>query len=142
MVVIRTLDTNSQQPEMCAEMRIFMSLSDKLLNAVTGSNIVTHKVSVNTLAEIINQTFLQNADAAEINRVERAIRGKFMTYTDIDSADGNFHLHISFFMRGLTQHRTVWVKNYETEDVWEWSGFSLSPLKNAMEYYINSARLR
>ena len=53
-----------------------MSLSDSLLNAVTGSNISTHKVSVGNLAEIINQTFLQNAERYEIDKVERAIRGK------------------------------------------------------------------
>ncbi|MCI5640385.1 MAG: hypothetical protein MR316_05310 [Lachnospiraceae bacterium] len=119
-----------------------MSLSDKLLNAVTGSNITTHKVSVYNLAEIIDQTFLQNADRYQIDMVERAIKGKIFAYTDIDSPDGNFRLHISYFMRGLTQHRTVWVKNYETEDIWEWSGFSLSPLKRAMQHYLNSARLR
>ena len=99
-----------------------MSLSDSLLNAVTGSNISTHKVSVGNLAEIINQTFLQNAERCEIDKVERAIRGKIFGYTDIESPDGKFHLHVSFFMRGLTKHRTVWVKNYETEDIWEWSG--------------------
>lgn len=119
-----------------------MSLSDSLLNAVTGSNIPTHKVSVGNLAEIINQTFLQNAERYEIDKVERAIRGKIFGYTDIESPDGKFHLHVSFFMRGLTKHRTVWVKNYETEDIWEWSGFSLSPLKRAMQYHLNAVRLR
>ena len=69
-----------------------MSLSDSLLNAVTGSNIPTHKVSVGNLAEIINQTFLQNAERYEIDKVERAIRGKIFGYTDIESLDGKFHL--------------------------------------------------
>ena len=117
-----------------------MSLSDSLLNAVTGSNISTHKVSVGNLAEIIIRPFYKTPSA--MRSIERAIRGKIFGYTDIESPDGKFHLHVSFFMRGLTKHRTVWVKNYETEDIWEWSGFSLSPLKRAMQYHLNAARLR
>ena len=48
-----------------------MSLSDSLLNAVTGSNISTHKVSVGNLAEIINPILDANKEelgmTAEIN---------------------------------------------------------------------------
>lgn len=78
----------------------------------------------------------------DIDKVERAIKGKILAYTDIDSPDGNYRLHISYFLRGITRHRTVWVKKYDTEDVWEWSGFSLSPLKSAMRSHLTSARLR
>lgn len=119
-----------------------MSLSDNIWNGLTGHNVHTIKVSAEQLAAVINDAFIKNASSTEeLNRIERTVRGSKLIFRRMDSEDGRFHLYVSSFEQGLTQHRYAFVKNYETEEVFEWNGFNLSPLRNAVEPYLLHARM-
>ena len=119
-----------------------MSLGDKILNSVFGTNIHTTKVSAEQLAAIINDAFIRNATSREeLDKIERTVRGSKLIFRRMDSEDGRFHLYVSYFERGLTQHRYVFVKNYETEEVFEWGGLNLGPLKRAVKPYLLQARI-
>lgn len=119
-----------------------MSLGDSIVNSVFGTNIHTIKVNAGQLAAVINDAFIRKAtNREELDKIERTVRGSKLMFHRMDSEDGKFHLHVSYFERGLTEHRYVFVKNYETEEVFEWRGLSLSPLKKAVEPYLLHARM-
>lgn len=118
-----------------------MSLGDNIWNGLTGHNVHTIRVSAEQLAAIINDAFIKNATSTEeLNRIEHTVNAG-LTFRRMDSEDGRFHLYVSYFERGLTQHRYAFVKNYETEEVFEWRGFNLSPLKKAVAPYLLRARM-
>lgn len=118
-----------------------MSLGDNIWNGLTGHNVHTIRVSAEQLAAIINDAFIKNATSTEeLNRIEHTVNAR-LTFRRMDSEDGRFHLYVSYFERGLTQHRYAFVKNYETEEVFEWRGFNLSPLKKAVAPYLLRARM-
>lgn len=106
-----------------------MVVRDKIINTLMGSNIKTVRVTALQLAELIYNNFVNEEKNA--THISKILKGRFFLYTDIDSADKNYHLHISHFRRGLTVHRVVWIKRYETEEVFEWKGYTLRPLKKA-----------
>lgn len=117
-----------------------MAMGDKLINAVTGSNIKTIRVSATQLADLIYVCFVSNPGGSP-DSIMNLLKGKLFTYTDIDSPDGKFHFHISYFQRGLTVHRSAWVKNYETQEVFEWKGYTLDPLRTAFRKRANEERV-
>lgn len=119
-----------------------MSLSDKIINGIMGTNIRTIKVSVEQLAQIVNETIIAaTRNEEELRAIEKAIKGShFFISGDWESSDGKFLFHISLYQRSL-KHRTVWVKNLQTEEIFEWSGFSLGPFKRAMQPYLVNARM-
>ena len=119
-----------------------MSLSDKIINGILGTNIRTIKVSVEQLAQIVNETIIAaTTNEEELRAIEKAIKGShFFISGDWESSDGKFLFHISLYKRSL-KHRTVWVKNLQTEEIFEWSGFSLGPFKRAMQPYLVNARM-
>ena len=119
-----------------------MSLSDKIINGIMGTNIRTIKVSVEQLAQIVNETIIAaTTNEEELRAIEKAIKGShFFISGDWESSDGKFLFHISLYKRSL-KHRTVWVKNLQTEEIFEWSGFSLGPFKRAMQPYLVNARM-
>lgn len=119
-----------------------MSLSDKIINGIMGMNIRTIKVSVEQLAQIVNETIIAaTTNEEELRAIEKAIKGShFFISGDWESSDGKFLFHISLYKRSL-KHRTVWVKNLQTEEIFEWSGFSLGPFKRAMQPYLVNARM-
>lgn len=119
-----------------------MSLSDKIINGTMGTNIRTIKVSVEQLAQIVNETIIAaTTNEEELRAIEKAIKGShFFISGDWESSDGKFLFHISLYKRSL-KHRTVWVKNLQTEEIFEWSGFSLGPFKRAMQPYLVNARM-
>ncbi len=119
-----------------------MSLSDNIWNSLTGHNVHTIKVSAEQLAAVINDAFIKTASSTEeLNRIEHTVKGSKVIFRRMDSEDGRFHLYVSYFERGLTQHRFAFVKNYETEEVFEWSGLNLGPLKQAVQPYLLQARM-
>ena len=119
-----------------------MGLGDTILNSVFGTNIHTIKVSAEQLAAIINDAFIRNATSREeLDKIERTVQGSKLIFRRMDSEDGKFHLYVSYFERGLTQHKYVFVKNYETEEVFEWGGLNLGPLKRAVKPYLLQARM-
>ena len=119
-----------------------MSLSDKIINGIMGTNIRTIKVSVEQLAQIVNETIIAaTTNEEELRAIEKAIKGShFFISGDWESSDGKFLFHISLYQRSL-KHRTVWVKNLQTEEIFEWNGFSLGPFKRAMQPYLVNARM-
>ena len=119
-----------------------MSLSDKIINGIMGTNIRTIKVSVEQLAQIVNETIIAaTTNEEELRAIEKAIKGShFFISGDLESSDGKFLFHISLYQRSL-KHRTVWVKNLQTEEIFEWNGFSLGPFKRAMQPYLVNARM-
>lgn len=119
-----------------------MSLSDKIINGIMGTNIQTIKVSVEQLAQIVNETIVAaTRNEEELRAIEKAIKGShFFISGDLESSDGKFLFHISLYQRSL-KHRTVWVKNLQTEEIFEWNGFSLGPFKRAMQPYLVNARM-
>ena len=119
-----------------------MSLSDKIINGIMGTNIRTIKVSVEQLAQIVNETIIAaTRNEEELRAIEKAIKGShFFISGDLESSDGKFLFHISLYQRSL-KHRTVWVKNLQTEEIFEWNGFSLGPFKRAMQPYLVNARM-
>ena len=119
-----------------------MSLSDKIINGIMGTNIQTIKVSVEQLAQIVNETIIAaTRNEEELRAIEKAIKGShFFISGDLESSDGKFLFHISLYQRSL-KHRTVWVKNLQTEEIFEWNGFSLGPFKRAMQPYLVNARM-
>ena len=119
-----------------------MSLSDKIINGIMGTNIRTIKVSVEQLAQIVNETIIAaTRNEEELRAIEKAIKGShFFVSGDWESSDGKFIFHISLYQRSL-KHRTVWVKNLQTEEIFEWSGFSLGTFKRAMQPYLVNARM-
>lgn len=119
-----------------------MSLSDKIINGIMGTNIQTIKVSVEQLAQIVNETIIAaTRNEEELRANEKAIKGShFFISGDLESSDGKFLFHISLYQRSL-KHRTVWVKNLQTEEIFEWNGFSLGPFKRAMQPYLVNARM-
>lgn len=119
-----------------------MSLSDKIINGIMGTNIQTIKVSVEQLAQIVNETIIAaTTNEEELRAIEKAIKGShFFISGDLESSDGKFLFHISLYQRSL-KHRTVWVKNLQTEEIFEWNGFSLGPFKRAMQPYLVNARM-
>lgn len=117
-----------------------MAIEDKVLNALTGSNIKTIRVSAPQLADMIYVCFVSNS-GGNPDSIANLLKGKFFTYTDIDSPDGKFHFHISYFQRGLTVHRSAWVKNYETQEVFEWKGYTLEPLRTAFRRRADAERV-
>ena len=92
-----------------------MSLSDKIINGIMGTNIRTIKVSVEQLAQIVNETIIAaTTNEEELRAIEKAIKGShFFISGDLESSDGKFLFHISLYQRSL-KHRTVWVKNLQT----------------------------
>lgn len=119
-----------------------MSLSDNIWNGLTGSNIHTIKVSAEQLASIINDVFIVKATSREEkDAIEKVIRGSKLFERKLYSADGKFVLFISHFQRGLTQHRFAFVKNFKTEEVYEWKGLNLGPLRRAVEPYLLQNRM-
>lgn len=107
-----------------------------------GTNIRTIKVSVEQLAQIVNETIIAaTRNEEELRAIEKAIKGShFFISGDLESSDGKFLFHISLYQRSL-KHRTVWVKNLQTEEIFEWNGFSLGPFKRAMQPYLVNARM-
>lgn len=101
----------------------------------------TYKVNADQLAGIINQTFIQGADADYLREVEKVIKGSKVVPRKIESMDGKFVLYVSAFNRGLTTHRKVWVGKVETEEFWEWNGYTLGPIIDATKNYFIAARL-
>ena len=97
-----------------------MSLSDKIINGIMGTNIRTIKVSVEQLAQIVNETMIASTrNEEELRAIEKAIKGShFFISGDWESSDGKFLFHISLYQRSL-KHRTVWVKNLQTEEIFE-----------------------
>lgn len=119
-----------------------MSIGDKILNTLTGSNIKTQQVSAKQLAAIINETFIKQTSTREQrDEIEKTVKGSMMFIKELDSLDGKYHLWVSYFERGLAHHRCVWVKNYITEEVFEWNGFALSELCNEVAPYLVNASL-
>lgn len=119
-----------------------MSLLDKTLNAITGSNIKTIKVDAKQLASIINEAFiLKTSSRAERDAIEKTIKGGGLLPSELDSIDHLFHLYVGGFHQGLTKHRTVWVQNFVTEEVYEWSGFSLGEIKKEVSAYLVQASI-
>ena len=117
-----------------------MGLEDKVLNAVTGRNMKTVKVSADQLAAIINDTFIQKISSQqERDKLENVLKGRRYWYSEMNSPDGKFELYISEFHRGLTRHRFAWVHNIETDEYFEWKGFSLGTLKKAIRPYLLQA---
>lgn len=117
-----------------------MAIGDKMINSLTGSNIKTIRVSAPQLAEIIYVCFVSDP-GGNPDSIANLLKGKFFTYTDVDSPDNKFHLHISYFHRGLTVHRSAWVKNYETQEIFEWKGYTLGPLKAAFRKRADAERI-
>lgn len=107
-------------------------IGDSILSAATG--IKTIYVKVDQLADIIDETFIQPASGkAFLNRVNETIEGSKLFPKELESEDGKYKLYVSMFERGLTEHRTVWVKAYETNQVFEWNGYTLGPIKEAVK---------
>lgn len=104
-----------------------MTIGDKIINAATGSNMKTIRVNCPQMAEIIYECFGDGEKGVE--HIFKMLKGKFFAWTEEDSPDGKYHLHISHFRRSLTIHRVVWVKCYKTEEIFEWRGYTLGPLK-------------
>lgn len=53
-----------------------MSLSDKIINGIMGTNIRTIKVSVEQLAQIVNETIIAaTTNEEELRAIEKAIKG-------------------------------------------------------------------
>lgn len=117
-----------------------MALEDKIVNALTGSNIKTIRVSAVQLADVIYNCFVLNQGNNPDN-IAKLLKGKIFSYTEVDSPDGKYHLHISHFRRGITVHRVAWVKKYETGEIFEWKGYTLGPLKRAFENQIATGRI-
>lgn len=120
-----------------------MSLSDSIMNKLTGGNIRTIKVNASQLASIINDTFITKARTREEkDEIEKIVRGSKLLDRRLESADGRFCLFVSGFRRGtiFSGHRWAFVKNYETEEVFEWHGFSLGSFRRAVEPYLLNAR--
>lgn len=123
-------------------MGLMDNIVDKALNAVTGSNIKTIDVSADELARIINEKFIMPAGSYEARReIEKVVKSGYFMRKEIESPDGNYRLWVSAFERGITSHRTAWVKDYATERVYQWEGYSLGPLKRAVQFYLNQADL-
>ena len=120
-----------------------MGLGDSLLNSVFGTNIRTIKVSTEQLAEIIDEKFIKPAvTKSELDKIEDTIKGNITPFPkEMDSMDNKFHLYVSGFQRGLTTHRTVWVKNVESQEVFEWKGYTLGSLKDNVITRINRRRI-
>lgn len=107
-------------------------IGDSILSATTG--IKTIHVKAEQLADIIDETFIQPASCkAFLDQVHETIKGSKIFYKELDSEDGKYKLYVSMFKRGLTEHRTVWVKAYETNHIFEWNGYTLGPIKEAVE---------
>ena len=120
-----------------------MGLEDKILNAVTGRNIKTVKVDAGQLAAIINDTFIQKMGSyRERDEIQKVLKGSLFRFKEINSPDGKFQLLVSDFRRGLTRHRFAWVHNIETDEYFEWNGFSLGILKKAVQPYLLQAAVR
>lgn len=94
------------------------------------------------MAQIVNETIIAaTRNEEELRAIEKAIKGShFFISGDLESSDGKFLFHISLYQRSL-KHRTVWVKNLQTEEIFEWNGFSLGPFKRAMQPYLVNARM-
>lgn len=107
-------------------------IGDSILSATTG--IKTIHVQADQLANIIDETFIQPASGkAFLDQVHETIKGSKLFPKELESEDGKYRLYVSMFERGLTEHRTVWVKAYETNHVFEWNGYTLGPVKEAVE---------
>lgn len=107
-------------------------IADGILSATKG--IETIHVQADQLADIIDETFIQPASSkAFLDRVHETIKGSKIFYKELESEDGKYRLYVSMFERGLTEHRTVWVKNYNTKQVFEWNGYTLGPIREAVE---------
>ncbi|MFR0865050.1 MAG: hypothetical protein ACLSGV_00890 [Eubacterium sp.] len=107
-----------------------MSLSDKIINGIMGTNIRTIKVSVEQLAQIVNETIIAaTTNEEELRAIEKAMKGShFFISGDWESSDGKFLFHISLYQRSL-KHRTVWVKIYRQKKFLNGMGFLLVPSK-------------
>lgn len=58
-----------------------MSLSDKIINGIMGTNIRTIKVSVEQLAQIVNETIIAaTTNEEELRAIEKAIKGSHFFY--------------------------------------------------------------
>lgn len=120
-----------------------MGLGDKILNAVTGRNMKTVKVDTGHLAAIINDTFIQKTSSRqERDELENVLKGSQFRPKKMNSPDGKFELYVSEFQSGLTEHRFAWVHNIETDEFFEWNGFSLGTLKKAVQPYLLQAAVR
>ncbi|MCD7825676.1 MAG: hypothetical protein LUH14_06940 [Clostridiaceae bacterium] len=113
-------------------------------NMITSAmGIKTVKVDADQLAEIINLAFLEPASSMDfVQRVENTVAGSKLTVKELYSEDGKYYLYVSLFERGLTQHRTAFVKDLEQNTVYEWSGYNLSPLKNAVAFKIAARSMK
>lgn len=110
-------------------------LSDHILNAVTGSNIQTRRVRPDDLAEIIATYFVKTArNREDLDNLRRTLNGRVFITCELDSPDKKAHLHIGT-ARGIGG-RTVWVKDYHSEIVWESHMLSIAPLRSQVERYI------
>ncbi len=110
-----------------------MGLGDSITNVVFGTNIKTVKVSAATLADIIEKVFIEPATTREeLEAVEKTIRGNLIWYKELYTKNMNFRLYVSPFERGLITHRYVFVKDLTTEEVFEWTGYTLGEIKRAV----------
>lgn len=119
-----------------------MGLGDFVTNKIMGTNIKSIGVTPEQLADIIDKVFVVPAQSREeLDELEKKISGNMVLPSEFDSKDGRFHLFVSGIERGLVTHRTVWVKNYETEEVFEWSGYTLEPIKRLVAGKITKKRI-
>ena len=119
-----------------------MGLGDKVVNKVLGTNIKSIAVSPEILADMIEKTFIVPAQSRqELDQLEKTISGSWFMYTMQYSNDERFLLYVSHFQRGLVTHRTVWIKNIETEEIFERRGYTLAPIKKVVAQKIIRKRM-
>lgn len=120
-----------------------MRLGGMAIDKLLGTNVKTRMVSAEVLAEIMDKVFILPAvSEADLEMLERTLKGKWFWPSGQYSDEGRYWLYVSPFKRGLITHRTVWVKNCETEEVFEWKGYTLGPIKNAVAEKLKKKRMQ
>ena len=72
-----------------------------------GMSTTTYRVKKEQLANIIEDAFIQKmVSLDQLKQLDRTLKGKFFAFSELNSPDKKFLLHVSWFQRGLILYLT------------------------------------
>lgn len=114
-----------------------MSITDGILNALTGKKIETIRTSREEMAEMVNKYYIIPASTQdELTVVEETIKGGFQT-KELDSKDGRYKLRV---VRNTSNHNWVWIIDMEKNRHYEYKCTFYGKFKNMVIEKIVAAR--